>query len=423
MGISRNQRLRLLVARISCIATIFSLWSGMIHDTIIVYAQETVSEPTALYSMAAVLLDGNTGRVLYEKDGNVTMAMASTTKIMTCILALELGDMDDLVVVSDYARSMPEVHLGMISGEEYRLGDLLYSLMLESHNDTAVAIAEHIGGSVEGFAELMNEKARELGCEHTYYITPNGLDADIEVTLDTGESITQSHETTAIELATIMKYCAKESEQSEEFLAITQTDSYTFTANGRTFSCTNHNTYLTMDDTAISGKTGFTNEAGYCYVGIVEDGEECYVVALLACGWPNNKTYKWSDMEQLVTYGYEAYQDTTLQVEELVAPAVQPVEIVNGQTDKLQDSIVLEAVLSQGEFPLTWAMKEEEQFRVEVVQEEVLEAPIEPGTIIGSATYYIEDTMIGTLDLVIEENVEAIDYKWCILEIIKRGLV
>ncbi len=130
-----------------------------------------------LYAQSAVLMDASTGRVLYGKNENLARPMASTTKIMTCILALESGNLSDTVTASQNAASQPKVHLGVYKGETFLLKDLLYSLMLESHNDAAMMIAEHIGGSQEGFARLMNQKARDLGCEDTYFITPNGLDA------------------------------------------------------------------------------------------------------------------------------------------------------------------------------------------------------------------------------------------------------
>ena len=104
--------------------------------------------------------------------------MASTTKIMTLILALEYGNPDDVVTVSSYAAKMPEVRLGLHAGDRYVLQDLLYSMMLESHNDSACAVAEQVGGSVEAFAQMMNRKAAEIGLHDTYFITPNGLDAE-----------------------------------------------------------------------------------------------------------------------------------------------------------------------------------------------------------------------------------------------------
>lgn len=117
----------------------------------------------ALYAQSAVLMDADTGRILYAKNAEEQRPMASTTKIMTLILALENANPDDIVTVSDYAASMPDVQLHLRAGEHYRLGDLLYSMMLESHNDSAVAIAEHVAGTVPAFAVLMNAKARDIG--------------------------------------------------------------------------------------------------------------------------------------------------------------------------------------------------------------------------------------------------------------------
>ena len=120
-------------------------------------------------------MDAETGRILYEKDGETRRPMASTTKIMTCILALELGSGKQICTASANAVAQPQVKLGMREAEQFYLQDLLYSLMLKSHNDTAVAIAEHIGGSVKKFAAReMNQKAKELGCTDTHFVTPNG---------------------------------------------------------------------------------------------------------------------------------------------------------------------------------------------------------------------------------------------------------
>lgn len=167
---------------------------------------ETPEELSALYAASAVLMDGESGRILFEKNGGEIRPMASTTKIMTCILALEHLPEDTELSVSALAASQPEVRLGMREGETYVLKDLLHSLMLESHNDSAVAIAEAVSGTVEGFAELMNEKAEELGCSGTCFLTPNGLDAEKE---EDGKTLV--HSTTAADLARIMRYCTMES--------------------------------------------------------------------------------------------------------------------------------------------------------------------------------------------------------------------
>ena len=212
----------------------------------------SASEPSKMYSKAYCLIDADSNRILASKDADLQLPMASTTKIMTCIVALENGSPDDIVTVSRYASSMPDVQLNMKEGEKFRLGDLLYSLMLESHNDTAVAIAEHIGGSVEGFAELMNLKAEELGLANTHFVTPNGLDSD-------------GHYTTAYELCCIGAYAV----QNKEFMDIVQTPSHQFSNcdNTRTYSVNNKDAFLTSYSGALGIKTGFTGNAGYCFCG------------------------------------------------------------------------------------------------------------------------------------------------------------
>ena len=244
--------------------------------------------PGNLYALSAVLMDGDTGRVLYEKEGYTARPNASTTKVMTCILALENGAGDDYVEVSKNAASQPEVKLNLKEGEQYYLEDLLYSLMLKSHNDTAVAIAEHIGGSVEGFARMMNEKAKEIGCTNTHFVTPNGLDS-----ADAGGI----HQTTARDLALIMSYAIK----NKTFLHITQTRDYSFSdiSGKRQFSVHNANAFLDITQDAVSGKTGFTGNAGYCYVAACENEGRTFIISLLGCGWPNNKIGRASCRERV----------------------------------------------------------------------------------------------------------------------------
>lgn len=179
------------------------------EQTKIAYGENT---PGQLYARSAVLMDADSGRILFAKNAETERPMASTTKIMTCILALERADPDESVSVSANAAAQPRVRLGTVEGQKFKLKDLLYSLMLESHNDTAVMLAEHLAGSVEQFADEMNQKARELGLSHTHFVTPNGLD---------GADDGGSHRTTAEELARIMRYCVMESPKRKEFLEIT----------------------------------------------------------------------------------------------------------------------------------------------------------------------------------------------------------
>lgn len=364
-------------------------------------------EQLQIYAQAAVLMDADSGRVLYGKNENEVLPMASTTKIMTCILALEYGNPDDIVEVSAYAASMPKVKLYMQEGEKYRLGDLLYSLMLESHNDSAVAIAEAVGGSVEEFAAMMNQKAKDIGCYDTCFITPNGLDAVVN---DTG----QIHSTTAEDLARIMAYCVMDSPAKEQFLEITQTMEYHFCdeSGKRSFGCSNHNSFLSMMDEAISGKTGFTNKAGYCYVGAIESEGRTFTVALLACGWPNHKTYKWSDMKTLTAYGMERYEYRDI-YEEKQFSAIPVIDGIAGADATPYENASVEVALAQPEEKsLPWLLCENDVVEVRVELASQMNAPVHEGEEAGKVSYYLNQELIQEYSVVTTGEVEKTNYPW-----------
>ena len=367
-------------------------------------AVETEDEITAsrLYARSAVLMDADSGRILFAKNGQEQRAMASTTKIMTCILALENGDLSDEVAVSAEAASQPAVRLGMREGQRFYLKDLLYSLMLESHNDSAVAVAEHIGGSVEGFASMMNKKAMELGCGDTYFITPNGLDA---------EDKTGVHHTTAEDLARIMKYCIMDSEKRDAFLEITRTESYTFSdceGNG-SYSCSNHNSFLHMMEGALSGKTGFTAEAGYCYVGALRQDDRTFIVALLACGWPNNKGYKWSDTRKLMEYALENYHYREIGAE----PEQISLKVENGVSDGFPSAAPARLETSAETAPFRVLLKNGEDVTVEYDVPESVAAPVEEGETLGKIVYRLEGETIREYPVTAAESVRERDFSIC----------
>ena len=367
-------------------------------------AVETEDEITAsrLYARSAVLMDADSGRILFAKNGQEQRAMASTTKIMTCILALENGDLSDEVAVSAEAASQPAVRLGMREGQRFYLKDLLYSLMLESHNDSAVAVAEHIGGSVEGFASMMNKKAMELGCGDTYFITPNGLDA---------EDKTGVHHTTAEDLARIMKYCIMDSEKRDAFLEITRTESYTFSdceGNG-SYSCINHNCFLHMMEGALSGKTGFTAEAGYCYVGALRQDDRTFIVALLACGWPNNKGYKWSDTRKLMEYALENYHYREIGAE----PEQISLKVENGASDGFPSAAPARLEMAAESAPFRVLLKSGEDVTVEYDVPESVAAPVEEGETLGKIVYRLEGETIREYPVTAAESVRERDFSIC----------
>ncbi|MFG6369721.1 MAG: D-alanyl-D-alanine carboxypeptidase [Lachnospiraceae bacterium] len=370
-----------------------------------------------LYAKAAVLMDADSGRVLYERCGDEQLAMASTTKIMTLIVTLENANLEDTVTVSSYAASMPPVHLGIRKGEQYRLKDLTLSLMLESHNDSAVAIAEHVGGSVEQFAALMNQKAQEIGCKNTYYITPNGLDAV------QGDKF---HSTTARDLALVMSYCITKSPQKEMFLEITRTPNHTFTelSNGRSFSCVNHNAFLSMMSGALSGKTGFTAKAGYCYVGALRRDDKTFVVALLACGWPNHKTYKWSDTRSLMEYGLGHYNYRSFDEVELPAEATEDIIVSNGQGSHIGEKICLPVEIApEASGTEGLLMREDEKVTITLQKVRGLSAPVMKGQEIGYVSYAVGNEEWKRINLVTTGEIEAVDMKWCLRKVFERWMI
>lgn len=379
-----------------------------------VHAEE-IEEPDSLYAKAAVLMDADSRRVLFAKDGEAILPNASTTKILTCILALEEGALDDVVTASSNAASQPKVHLGMKEGEQFRLKDLLYSLMLESHNDSAVAIAEHIAGSTENFAKKMNGKAKQIGCTDTYFITPNGLDAVDE---------NGAHGTTATDLAKIMSYCVMESKKKELFLSVTGMPEYTFSnAEGsRTFYCVNHNSFLSMMEGAFSGKTGFTGKAGYCYVGALERDGRTFVVALLACGWPNHKTYKWSDTRKLMEYGLRYYQYQSVKQQPKL-PEITVLDGISQSGNLFETAQVKVAIANEGQKKTEFLMRTDERLTAKVECEEQLHAPLSIGEQIGTVRYYLEGEQMKVCPLVVTEAVEKRSVAWVFTRLLKQYLL
>ncbi len=345
----------------------------------------------SLHARASLLMDASNKRVLYEENADVEMAMASTTKIMTCIVALENSKPDDIVTVSSYAAKMPDVQLNIKPGEKFYIGDLLYSLMLESHNDVAVAIAEHIGGSVEGFATMMNDKARELGCEHTNFVTPNGLDA-------------AGHHTTAKELAMIACYAI----QNKKFIEITNASNHVFKeiTKGKSYQVSNKNRFLYLMDGAIGVKTGFTNDAGYCFVGAIQKTDRTLISVVLGCGWPPSKNLKWSDTKELMTYGLENYE-----IKQIFEEAkLDPVVVNNGQQR-------YEALNLSGDLKLL--MRDDENVKVEYDIPEVIQAPVKANSIVGYAKYYINDVYYTEIPVYTTQDIAKIDLKFCLMKILQ----
>ena len=382
----------------------FSVHAGSLDHAILMVPQ--LSDD--LYALSAVLMDADSGRILYEKEGEMPRPNASTTKVLTCILTLENGDGDDYVQISANAASQPQVKLGLQKGEQYYLEDLLYSLLLQSHNDSAVAIAEHIGGSVEGFSDMMNAKAHEIGCMDTHFITPNGLDA---------EDSDGTHHTTASDLALIMRYAIK----NKVFLKIAQTKEYSFSdlSKKRTFSVHNTNALFSMTDGVLAGKTGFTGDAGYCYVCAVQKDDRIFIIALLAAGWPGHKTYKWHDTLKLLDYGKNNFYYRSFWQE----PDLSYIPVKGGipESDSHTDDFLPDGTIYiRGQVKATEDEKQQKillnnddrlQYQVRLKNE--LQAPVRKGEQIGRVVYMLNGQKIASFPILAVQNVDRITFLYC----------
>lgn len=343
---------------------------------------QEATEPK-LYAKAACLMDMDTGRILYGKNEETELANASTTKIMTLLVLLKYGNLKDEVTISRYASQQPKVRLGVSAGEQFRFEDLCYSLMLESHNDAAYALAEHVGSRllkcsvtenttkeesqkyVRRFMEEVNAQAQKMGLRNTHFVTPNGLD---------GEDEAGEHHSTAADLCRMLCVASK----NEVFCKITQTRSCQFSDSRGNHSCTvyNHNQLLERMEGCITGKTGFTSKAGYCYAGAVQIGEKRFAGAVLACGWPPNKGYKWEDMKQLFTYGDSCYQLYEAGEEE---EQKFEVPVKNGQEEC--------ALLVAHTGKLRLLLSEDEKVKIHIQIPKTLTAPVSSGNIVGRISY------------------------------------
>lgn len=402
--------------KIVSIIMAFLYFALIVNETIYAKSRDAFLplKSNELYALSACLMDADSGRVLYDKNADEVRAMASTTKIMTLIVALEYANENDIVTVSPYAASMPDVQLNIRAGEQYRLGDLYYAMMLESFNDVAVTIAEYIGECyalnqddrtantdikarsyddskkyVHTFAKLMNEKAKELGCENTYFITPNGLDAEDE---------NGKHSTTAKELAVIASYAIK----NERFNDIIGTRQYSFCEVNGTRNCSAYNkdAFLNQMNGAFGIKTGFTGNAGYCFVGALKSDGRTFISVVLGSGWPSNRTYKWKDTRKLMEYGINNFFPRTVfsTIEDY-----KDVRVKDGMEESTSTCI-------KGDLSLI--LCDADDVRVVYELEDYIDAPVRVGDVVGKAIIYVNGQRMGSFPITAAAAVERANYMW-----------
>lgn len=374
-----------------------------------------------LYARAAVLIDGSNGRILYGHNENEVMPMASTTKIMTLVIALEYGRPDDTVTVSKYAAMQPDVQLNAVCGEQYKLSDLLYLMMMQSYNDVAVAVAEYIGETYNGgtqnsenvrqrtteeskkyvaeFAALMNEKAGELGCKNTYFITPNGLDAWDENGV---------HSTTAYELALISAYAVRNPDVCK--ICGTRDFGCSETNGKRNIRVSSTDRFLDMVNGALGLKTGFTGNAGYCFVGAVRQDGRTFISVVLGCGWPPNKSYKWSDTKKLMNYGINNYFPQIIFSPE---NSYRTITVEGGTAQSVGTSIP---------YSLTMLLSEADDVRIIYELDDTIQAPVSEHDTVGYVYIYVNGQVQEILPILASGDVKKIGFKWCFQKIIKMYL-
>ncbi len=340
-----------------------------------------------LNSRIGLIYDRNSGNILYEKNGNKQTPMASTTKIMTAIIVLEQANMKETVTIESKAAGTGGSRLGLQKNDKISVQDLLYGLMLCSGNDAAVALAIHIGGSIENFANLMNQKAKELKLINTHFVVPHGLDNN-------------EHYTTAYELAKITDYALK----NEEFKKIVGTKSYYVTINGKTKQISNTNELLGNLQGVYGVKTGFTNGAGRCLVTACKRGNLDIITIIIGA---NTKKERTSDSIQLIEYANKNYK--IIDIEEIIKEKFCHWQEINQKRIIINKGIQKEIELEIEKMPYeTMAIQntKEDNIELEITSLFYLEAPVMEKTIIGTAKVKIDDEIIQTLKIYCKKQIE-----------------
>lgn len=326
------------------------------------------AESVDVSATSAIVLEASTGRILYEKNAHEKMPMASTTKVMTALVALDYGNLSDVVTVSKNASGVEGSSIWLSAGEKMTLSDMLYGLMLASGNDAAVAIAEHVGGSLDGFVELMNKKAQEIGAYNTHFANPNGLPAE-------------GHYTTAFDLALI---CAR-AMQNENFCEIVKTQYKTLPWEGHEWDrvVKNKNKILWNYEGGNGIKTGYTKEAGKCLTAAAQrDSMQLVSVVLSAPDMFN-------DCMALMDYGFKNYNNRVIME---AGEYIGDVTVEDGMEDRF--SVYTDKDIM---YPLTDI--EYEQIKRRVNLEEKVKAPVSMGQLVGTIDLWLGENRLYSVEL------------------------
>ncbi len=328
----------------------------------------------ALSARSAVVLDTASGRILFEHNSRTKRGMASTTKIMTALCALEHGNLEKTVTISNTASGVEGSSMYLAAGEKLKLSDLVYGLMLVSGNDAATAIAENVSGSTEKFAELMNKKATEIGAFDTSFTNPHGLSDD-------------NHYTTAYDLAKITAYAMK----NPLFCEIVSTKSKKLPQNegGYPRLLVNHNKFLNMYEGCIGVKTGFTKATGRCLVTAVDKNGMRFVCVTL------NASDDWSDHKVMYDNAYSSFSPYKLKSS---GETITTANISHGELPTVE-------LITKSDIYIPIKSGEESDIEFTAVPFEELTAPIKTGDTLGTLEVTIKDTPCGEFPLVAKSDV------------------
>ena len=349
-----------------------------------------VSELPKINSRRYIVYDRISKSMIIGKNEDVKSAMASTTKIMTTIVILEKADLNETVTVSVKAGGTGGSRLGLKRGDKTSVKDLLYGLMLRSGNDAAVALAEHVGGSVKEFAELMNEKAAELGLTNTHFVTPHGLDDP-------------NHYTTALELAKLTDYAM----DNETFARIVGTKSTTIYINNQPRQINNTNELLGVLNGVVGVKTGFTNNAGRCLVTEIKRNNMDVITIVLGADTKKDRT---KDSVNLIEYTFSKYKMYNLE-EQIIEEFnkwkninEKRILIIKGKTSNPKLAL---GAIEKATIPV--CDNDKIEYSINALTE--VEAPVEQWNVMGTLTVKLNGEILENIDIVNVNEVQKRDWK------------
>lgn len=359
------------------------------EDTIEVTASN-VSELPKTNSRRYIVYDRISKSMIIGKNEDIKSAMASTTKIMTTIVILEKADLNETVTVSAKAGGTGGSRLGLKRGDKASVRDLLHGLMLRSGNDAAVALAEHVGGSVKEFAELMNEKAIELGLTNTHFVTPHGLDD-------------ANHYTTALELAKLTDYAMN----NETFSKIVGTKSITIYINNQPRQINNTNELLGVLNGVVGVKTGFTNNAGRCLVTETKRNNMDIITIVLGADTKKDRT---KDSVNLIEYTYSKYK--MYNIEEKIIEEFNKWKNINEKRilitkGKQSNPKLALGAIEKAIIPICDDDKIE--YSINALTE--VEAPVEQWNVMGTLTVKLNGEILESIEIVNVNEVQKRDWK------------